>query len=70
MLPRRRLENAAQDLSEDECDADAAFATKPPLAKTRSISKVLTFYTSVTIHLYHHELHVPGCHSGIVRSGH
>ena len=46
-------------LSEDECDADAAFATKPPLAKTRSISKVLTFYTSVTIHLYHHELHVP-----------
>ncbi len=28
MLPRRRPDNAAQDASDDECDADAAFALK------------------------------------------
>ena len=48
MLPRRRPDNAAQDLYDDDFDADAAFASKPPLAKTSSISKVQLPYKFVT----------------------
>ena len=40
MLPRRRSDNAGQGASDDDCEDEAAFASKPPLSKTRSISKV------------------------------
>lgn len=40
MLPRRRPDNAGQDASDEDCEDDGAFASQPPLAKTRSISKV------------------------------
>ena len=49
MLPRRRPDSAAQDAYNVDPEADAAFASKPPLAKSSSISKVLLQYSSVTL---------------------
>lgn len=65
MLPRRRPDNAAQDASDDECDADAAFLSKPPLAKTKSVSKVRILQYG-SFNSLHHKVQVPCCVGGRV----